>query len=196
MQQFLHLTVIILLLTFSHCAAVANITPFDAIRSLFNLKVSSGKDSYPFCAWPANVTSDECDGNISLLCVIHDCSHGPRIVVGNHTYVEANGLTTSCIYRPDSEPLTAIGTWMAYLTLNITDIAQDWSSNKPIPMYSATADHRSEEAYLSIPEDCQSPTLITITSSSMPTYNIRTFSLVFTFILSFMPLLLYYIILF
>lgn len=192
-MQFLRLTVIILLLTIAHCAAA--IAPFDALRSLFNLKVSSGKDSYPFCAWPANVTSDECDSNISLLCVIHDCSHGPRIVVGNHTYVEANGLTTSCIHRPDSEPLTVSGTWMAYLTLNITDIAQDWSSNEPIPMYCATADRKSEEAYLSIPEDCQPPTPI-ITSSSMPTYHIQTFSLVFTFILSFMPLLLHYIILF
>ena len=193
-MQFLCLTVIIFLLTVVHCAT--EITPFDAIGSLFTLKLSSGKDSYPFCAWPANVTSDECDSNISLLCVIHDCSHGPRIVVGNHTFDEANGLTTSCIHRPDSELLTVIGTWIAHLRLNISDIAQDWSSNEPIPMYCATFDHKSEEAYLSIPENCQSPTPSIYTSSSMPTHHIQTFLLVFTFILSFVPLLLHCTILF
>ena len=169
-MQFLCLTNAVLFTTIAFCATQRTI--FNAIESLFTLNVSSG-DSYPFCAWPTNITVDECDNNISLLCVIHGCFHGPSIIVGNLTFVPGNtDLTTSCAQGPYSD---TDGTWVVHLTLKISDVARSWNSNESIPMYCATANNQSEVAHLSILTNCSttSSTSSTIIHTPTPSSSIH-----------------------
>ena len=198
-MQLLYLTLssvaLVTLITYS----ATERTQLNAIESLFTLNVSSG-NSYPFCAWPANITVTECDSSISLLCVIHGCFHGPKIVVGDLTFAPGNDeLTSTCVQGPDSG---LNGTWMLHLTLEIIDVLQSWNSSDPTPVYCATATSHSQVAHLSIlPDccnDCVTETDLTSIAPSIPTCvttppnshacDIEPFSTIFTLILTFLPL--------
>ena len=72
------------------------------------------------CAWPTSITTTKCDECISLACVIHGCHHGPSIVVGGHRFTPEDNLNITCVRSPDSTGFD--GTWVAYLTLNISDV--------------------------------------------------------------------------
>ena len=168
------LTIVVQLPIF-HCAT--EITPgpsrSNATESLFNLKVSSGGDGdYPFCAWPADIIINECDKNISLLCVIHGCIHGAKIIIGNQAFIEDNGLNPSCVKGPNSDLHN--GTLLAHLTLNIFDIAKNWSSSEPIPMYCATGDNQSEVAHISILTNCSKSDIVTSSASNTTVTIIQT----------------------
>ena len=167
-MQFLCPTVAVL---FTITFGATQRASFNAMESLFTLNVSSEEQSqYPFCAWPANITTDECNKNISLLCMMHNCSHGARVNVGNQTYIGAHGLKTSCVNGMNSGAELANGILIAHLTLNISDIAQNWRSNKPIPMYCATGDHQSKYiAYLSILNDCHGNSTSSTSNSKFQT---------------------------
>ena len=125
-------------------------------RSHFNgIEFSSG-NSYPFCAWPTNISATECNSSISLSCVIHGCYHGPAIVVGDRVFTQPeDNLKIICVRQPDSTGLD--GTLVANLTLNISDIAQSWNSSEPVPMYCATGSNGSKVAHLLIPSYCSNP---------------------------------------
>ena len=166
-MQFLYQGSIVLFTTIMYC--VTQRTQFNGMESLFTLNVSSG-NSYPFCVWPANITTTECDESVSLLCVIQSCHHGPSIVVGGKVFT-SNSLAKSCVRSPNSTDVD--GTWVVHLMLSVSDVAQNWSSNEPVPMYCATSSSRSEVAHLSIPKHCSDPVTSLTSSAIIPTLTSR-----------------------
>lgn len=42
--------------------------------------------SYPFYIWPGNETVGGGKTELTLLCVVHGCNHGPVLVVGDQLY--------------------------------------------------------------------------------------------------------------
>ena len=181
-MQFLYLKSVFLFIMIKFC--VTQRSHFDGIE------FSSG-NSYPFCVWPTSITATKCDECISLLCVIHGCHHGPSIVVGGHRFTPEDNLNITCVRSPDSTGLD--GTWVAYLTLNISDVVQSWNSSEPVPMYCATGSNRSKVAHLSIPTHCCSSDPVTSlllspsqTSASLISSTLgplsTTFSFMFTLI--------------
>ena len=169
-MQCLCLKSVVLFITITYC--VTQRTQLNAVESLFAL--SSG-NSYPFCVWPANFTASKCDSRVSLLCVIHGCHHGPSIVVGDHEFMSEDNLNLTCVQSPNSTGLD--GTWVARLTLEISDVALRWNSSEPIPMYCKTGSNQSEIAHLSIPTHCYSVPIITTSSAIYPTPTTRSISM-------------------
>ena len=122
--------------------------------NLSGIEFSSG-NSYPFCAWPTNITATLCDDSVSLTCMIHGCHHGPSLVVGDCVFTTEDYLKITCVQQPDSTGLE--GTLVANLMLNISDVAQRWNSSEPVPMHCTAGSNQSKVAHLLIPTHCSDP---------------------------------------
>ena len=126
--------------------------------------------SYPFYSWPGNETVG--DGNslteLTLLCVVHSCDHGPFLMVGFQQY----NPTENCIKRRNQS--REEGIWFLKIKLTLQQIHTILNSSATldpiIPVWCKTSGGRtSEMSYIHVRSE-QSPSSM-VTANPTPENN-------------------------
>ena len=124
-------------------------------------------ESYPFLSWPINQTISRENTEVSLICMVHNCNHGAKLIIGyasnkNWTYDPA-----SCLVLNESD--WHLGVYIIQANVSLQNISSQQNASTLIPVWCKVGEDVTNASYIHVIDE-QQPTTEPYTEVLSSTY--------------------------